>query len=217
MAPKAILFDLDGTLADTLEGIAWSMNHTLDQFGLPTHPVDAYRRFIGNGVRKLVERALPPGEADRLDEVMAAYMPLLESKGAEMSTAYDGIDAMLGGLAQREVSTAVLSNKPHQATVDVVRHLFPGHRFTAVRGHVDGTPVKPDPTSAHEVLDELGVGPADAWYVGDSDVDMQLAHRAGLLAVGAAWGLRGRDELLAHGARHVIGRPRDLIDLLDGG
>jgi len=210
-----MIFDLDGTLADTLAGIAASMNRTLAELGFPTHPTDAYRRFVGNGVRKLVERALPPEAADRVDEVTAIYRPRLETEGTAMATVYPGIHAMLDRLVERGVRLAVLSNKPHEATGDVVAKLFANQRFDVVRGHVDGTPVKPDPTSAIEVLSELGVEPLRAWYVGDSDVDMQLAHNAELKAIGVAWGLRGRAELKASGADHVIDTPGELIGLLD--
>lgn len=215
MTPKAIIFDLDGTLADTLAGIAWSMNHILEQLGLPAHETDAYRRMIGDGARKLVQRALPDDWADRVDEISAMYLPLLEREGAKRSTVFAGVPAMLEQLSTRGVRLAVLSNKPHDATRDVVDHLFPDHPFAIVRGHIDRTPVKPDPASAREVLGELGIESSEAWYVGDSDVDMQTAHNAGLRAIGVSWGMRGRAELEAHDADHVIDTPGELIELLD--
>jgi phosphoglycolate phosphatase len=213
MRPQAILFDLDGTLADTLAGIAWSMNHALEQLGLPTHPADRYRRFVGNGIEKLVERALPDDWADRVDEITAMYRPILEAEGTPRTNVFDGVPEMLEQLAARGLRLAVLSNKPHKATCDVVAHLFADHDFAVVRGHVDGTPVKPNPASARQVLAELGIQASGAWYVGDSDVDMQLAHNAGLRAIGVTWGMRDRAELQAHGADAIIDHPAELLAL----
>jgi len=213
--PDAIIFDLDGTLADTLHGIARTLNRVLDQFGLPSHPPEAYRRFVGNGVHKLVERALPPDQAHRTDEVLAVYRPLLHEHGAALSTVYAGIEPMLDALAQRRIPLAVLSNKPHDATVDVVNKLLGAGRFAEVRGHVEGRPVKPDPTVPRELLDRLDADPARSFYVGDSDVDVQTARNTGMVSVGVAWGLRGRAELEAEGADHVIDAAAELLNLVD--
>lgn len=213
MRPQAILFDLDGTLADTLAGIAWSMNQLLEKLGLPTHPTQRYRKFVGNGIDKLVERALPDDWADRVDEITAMYRPILEAEGTSRATVFDGVPEMLQRFAACGLRLAVLSNKPHKATCDVVAHLFADHDFAVVRGHVDGTPVKPDPTSARQVLNELGIAPSEGWYVGDSDVDMQLAHNADLRAVGVTWGMRDRAELQANRADAIIDQPAELLAL----
>lgn len=214
MTIRAVLFDLDGTLADTLDGIAASLNQTLERFDMPTHDRDTYRRFVGNGVRKLIERAVPDDRQDQVDAVLEAYLPVLEIRGPAMSRLYPGVIETLGQLHARSLPMGVLSNKPDTATVDVVNHLMGDVPFAIVRGQVDNAPVKPDPTVALQLVGEMGADPADVAYVGDSDVDMQLAHRAGFIGVGAAWGLRGRAELAAHDADHIIDNPRALIDLL---
>ncbi len=211
------IFDLDGTLADTLDGIAVCMNDVLARRGLPTHERDAYRRMIGNGVHKLVERALPDDQRHRATDFLAEYLPHLQQRGTELATLYEGIPQMLDALAERGVTMAVLSNKPHDATVDVVKHLLDGWPWRIVRGHVEGTPVKPDPTTALQICDELGVAPDGVFYVGDSNVDMDLATHAGFIGLGAGWGIRGRAELEAHGARHVFDSPGQLVDWMRRG
>ncbi len=218
MRPDAIIFDLDGTLADTLAGIAASMNQTLADFGYPTHPTDAYRRFVGDGIHKLIERALPPPpetDAQERERFLEAYLPRLSARGEAMNKPYPGITDMLDGLAARGLRLAVLSNKPHDATVACVDDLFGLDRFTLVRGHVESVPLKPDPGSVQPMLEELDVEAGRTFYVGDSNVDMDLANAAGMIGIGAAWGLRGRAELEAHGATHVIDHPMELVPLIE--
>lgn len=214
ISPHAIIFDLDGTLADTIDGIVQCMNDLLLRHGLPTHTPDAYRRMIGDGITKLVERALPADRQHMIDEFTAEYLPHLEAKGKALARLYDGIEPMLDDLTAREIPLAILSNKPHEATVGVVEHLLGRWPWQMVRGHVAGTPVKPDPTTAHAMCKTMQIEPVHAFYVGDSNVDMDLAANASFIGVGAAWGLRGRAELEAHGAKHVLESPGELIDLL---
>ncbi len=214
--PQAILFDLDGTLADSLDGIAASMNATLERFAYPTHPIDAYRRFVGDGVHKLVERALPPeADAHARARFLDAYLPMLHERGTALARPYGGVPEMLDQLRERDVPLAVLSNKPHDSTVACVEALFDPTLFAAVRGHVDGTAVKPDPQTALAMVRDMRAGPRGVWYVGDSSIDMQLARNAGFVGVGVAWGFRGRDELAAHGATHIIDHPAELVTLIE--
>jgi len=214
--PAAILFDLDGTLADTLEAIASSMNRTLERFGYPTHPTDAYRRFVGDGVHKLIERALPTHvTAEQREAFLGEYMPLLGMNSDTLGRPYPGVIELLDRLAEFDIPLGVLSNKPHDATVACVEALFGSERFTAVRGQVAEAPVKPDPTTVLEMLGELDARADRTLYVGDSNVDMDLARNASLIGVGAAWGLRGRAELEAHGAAHIIEYPLDLLPLIE--
>jgi phosphoglycolate phosphatase len=215
MTIQSVIFDLDGTLADTLDGIVASLNQVLKQFDLPTHPRDAFRQFIGDGVVKLVERALPPDRQSLTDEVLKAYLPVLTVRGRELSKPYDGVDRVLDELTRRGLPFAVLSNKPHDQTVDVVDHFFGRWSFQVVRGGKVGKPVKPDPQAALLIADALGVSADACAFVGDSNVDMQTASNAGMIGVGAAYGLRGRDELIAAGADHIIETPFELIALLD--
>ncbi len=210
----AIIFDLDGTLADTLDGIVDSLNSVLDEFGLPTHERDAFRRFIGDGVHKLVERALPDDKHHLAGDVLERYLPVLMTHGGEASRPYEGADRLLDALAASGTPFSVLSNKPHEPTVDVVARLFGQWRFAEVAGAKPGVPIKPDPTVALALAQHMGVAPGDCAFVGDSDVDMETARNAGMIAVGAAYGLRGRAELQAAGAHHLIDAPDELLRLI---
>jgi phosphoglycolate phosphatase len=214
MRIEAVIFDLDGTLADTLDGIVVSLNEVLQQFGFPIHDRQAYRRFIGDGVEKLVERALPTDRLDLRDEVLELYLPLLTRRGRELSQPYEGVDRVLDELTRRGLPFAVLSNKPHEQTVDVVAHLFSAWSFRVVRGWQANGPLKPDSRAASEIASVLDVPSRHCAFVGDSGVDMQTAINAKMIAVGAAYGLRGRDELIAAGADQIIDTPTELLDLI---
>jgi len=215
MVPQAILFDLDGTLADTLAGIAQCMNDVLARYDLPMHEPDAYRRMIGDGITKLVERALPDDQRHRVEPFIAAYLPHLETHGTSLARLYEGVPMMLDTIVERRIPMGVYSNKPHDATAAVVGQLLDRWPWQVVRGHLADTPVKPDPTVALQLCGELGTIPGAMWYVGDSNVDMDLAAAAGFIGIGAAWGMRGRAELEAHGAAHVLDAPDQLPALLD--
>ncbi len=214
MTIQAVIFDLDGTLADTLDGIVVSLNEVLKQFGLPTHDRQTYRQFIGDGVEKLVERALPSDRRSLRDEVLELYLPLLTIRGRELSQPYEGVDRVLDELTRRALPYAILSNKPHEQTVDVVAHHFSGWSFRIVRGWKVGCPVKPDPRAALEIARELDVPSGHCTFVGDSGVDIQTAINAKMIGIGAAYGLRGRDELIAAGADQIIDTPIELLDLI---
>ena len=211
---KAVLFDLDGTLADTIEDIGGAMNAALADAGLPAHPLDDYRRFIGDGIEALTERALPPGRAALRDPTMAAFRLHYAGRLVERTRPYDGIVAVLDALAARHISAAVLSNKPEPATVTIVERLFGPGRFVAVAGALPGRPRKPDPWRALDIARAAGVAPGDWLFVGDTAVDMQTAGAAGMTAIGAGWGYRGAGELAASGATALLARPADLIPLL---
>lgn len=214
MQIRAVIFDLDGTLADTLDGIAKAMNATLDEFGLPTHDPQTIRTFVGNGVQRLVERALPPGRRDLLPHVLNAYAPRLLAEGGDHSQPYDGAAEVLDELTRRGMPFSVLSNKPHEPTVDVVARLFPDHRFVEVAGAKPDAPIKPDPTAAVRLCQAMGVSPGECAFVGDSDVDIETGRNAGITTVGCAYGLRSRDELIDAGADHVIDSIGELLELL---
>lgn len=218
MKYKAVLFDLDGTLLDTLADLADSMNAALAREGMPTHPAEAYRYFVGDGVANLVRRAVPADRRDDrpLGENLAAAMRAEYRRRWDAKTRpYDGVPELLAELARRGLRTAVLSNKPHESTCLCVGKLLAFHRFGAVQGVADGVPLKPDPAGALGIADRLDVAPADFLYVGDTGTDMRTAVAAGMYAVGALWGFRPADELAAAGARKLIERPADLLDLAD--
>jgi len=210
--PRAAIFDLDGTLADTLADIAAAMNHALAALELPTHDLAAYRRFVGEGVEQLTTRALPADRQELRPALIERYIARYDDVLLDESRPYDGIPELLDALASRGVALAVLSNKPDPSTQRVVAGLFPAGRFAAVRGRRPDVPRKPDPHAALAVAAELGVAPADFAFVGDTAIDMKTAVAAGMLPVGAAWGFRP-EELAPNGARFVAARPAEVLQV----
>lgn len=216
MTFKAVIFDLDGTLLDTLEDIARSMNRVLVARGIPGHDKDAYRYFVGDGARRLVFRALPVNRRDdgTVDECLAALSAIYDTDWKNATRPYDDVPEMLEALAGRDVKLAVLSNKPHGNTLRCVSDFFPGRNFSVVFGHREGIPLKPDPGAALEIAKMLDLAPAEIVYCGDTAVDMLTATAAGMRPVGVLWGFRPERELRDNGARDVIEHPLDLITLL---
>jgi len=216
MKHEAVLFDLDGTLLDTLADLADSMNAALAEMGFPQHPRDAYRGFVGDGVRALGVRVLP-GERrddDTVDDVIERMQAEYAKRWDNKTRAYPGVGELLDGLAGRGVKSAVLSNKPDEFTRLCVSRFLADWRFDVVRGVSDGLAPKPDPGGALGVSGRLSVPPERMLYLGDTDTDMQTAVAAGMYPVGAAWGFRTPRELREHGAAAIIDRPPDLLDML---
>jgi phosphoglycolate phosphatase len=212
----AVLFDLDGTLLDTLRDIGDACNRVLLERGYPPHPIDAYRYLVGDGARMLWARALPEGERDdeTIDDCLEAYIAEY-ARGWNVNTQpYDGIGEMLDALVSRGLKLAVLSNKPHPFTVQCVETFLARWQFHAVRGQGDAFPRKPDPASAIDVARQLGTTPGRILYVGDTATDMQTATAAGMYAVGVLWGFRERDELESNGAKQIVAHPRELLPLV---
>ncbi|MFP4053458.1 MAG: HAD family hydrolase [Phycisphaerae bacterium] len=217
MPYEAVLFDLDGTLLDTLEDLADSANAALEARGLPTHPLDAYRFFVGDGMRNLVRRTLPAeAAADEgfVDTVLGEMKHAYSERWDARTRPYDGVPALLDGLAERGVKTCIVSNKPHDFTVLCVERLLPGWRFHAIQGVSDDVPPKPDTTGTLRSARTLGVPPQRFLYLGDTNTDMKTANAAGMFAVGAAWGFRPVEELRENGARAIAARPTDLLEML---
>jgi phosphoglycolate phosphatase len=212
----AVLFDLDGTLLDTLEDLADSTNAALTDLGFPSRPVDEYRVLVGDGIRNLALRALPQGhkDAQTVDRCVRLTRAEYGRRWDAKTRPYPGVPELLDELAARQVRMAILSNKPDPATREVVAKLLPRWTFEVVRGARDAVPLKPDPAAALDVAAALGAAPRDVLYLGDTNTDMQTARAAGMRAVGALWGFRTADELLAAGARDLIAHPLDLLPLL---
>lgn len=214
---RTVIFDLDGTLLNTIDDLADSMNLALTQHGFPEHPVERYKKFVGNGVAVLTQRAMadfPHTEAQEaavLGDFRVHYARLQRNKTAP----YPGIRMLLLDLNRRGVPVSVLSNKPHEDTGRVVRGYFPEISFFRIVGQSDTVPPKPDPTGVFGVLRDLGCEKEEVLYVGDSLVDMQTAKNAGLYAVGVLWGFRDREELEENGADTLIAEPHELLALLD--
>lgn len=209
---KLVIFDLDGTLLDTIGDLAAGVNHALGECGFPLHPQPAYRFMVGNGIMKLFERALPEGEktTENIARMKELFIPYYDLHDTELTRPYPGIELLLDSLRDAGVAMAVASNKYDRATQRLVAHYFPDVRFTAVLGNREGIPVKPDPTVVHEILSTAGVCASDTLFVGDSGVDMHTAANAGVDAAGVTWGFRPREELEQFAPAHIVDRP-DLI------
>ena len=197
--PRGVIFDLDGTLADSLEDIAAAMNRTLAAHGFPLHPASAYRTFVGEGVRKLVERALPPGTEQLRESFLGAYQADYAEHLLDATRLFPGIPEVLDGLRSAGVPVGVLSNKPDLPTRRMVDALCSRWKFGAVFGERPGVPRKPDPTLALVLADALGAPPETVAFVGDTSVDMLTARAASMRPVGVLWGFRPK-EVLASGA-----------------
>ncbi|MBN1269185.1 MAG: HAD family hydrolase [Kiritimatiellae bacterium] len=212
-----IIFDLDGTLLDTLEDIADSMNAVLARHGWPVHEPDAYRYFVGDGIEELVRRSLPGGLPDdgRVEECLATMRREYADRWSDKTRPYDGIPELLDALERRGVKMAVLSNKPDHFTREMVEYYFGLGRFVPAFGTRSGVPPKPDPTASFEIARQLGIEPTHFAHVGDTPVDMQTARAADMLAVGVTWGFRPAEELRAAGAEVLVDHPRNVLALLD--
>lgn len=217
MSYRAVLFDLDGTLLDTLADLAAAGNAALRAMGLPEHPVEAYRYFVGDGMERLVRRLLPAecGDAATLAACGARMRAEYAARWADTTRPYAGVAELLDALAARRLPLAVLSNKPDEFTQLCVARLLPQWRFEVILGAQAGWPRKPDPATALEIARRLAVPPADVLYLGDTNTDMQTATAAGMFAVGVLWGFRTANELLAAGARVLLAQPTELLDLLE--
>ena len=213
---KLVIFDLDGTLLDTIADLADAANYALQQLGYPTHPVDTIRTYVGNGINKLLERALP--EAERNEEnvmrMRSHFVPYYDMHNADLSAPYPGIVALLEALQAKGVTLAVASNKYQAATEKLVKHYFPTIRFVEVLGQREGIAVKPDPTIVFDILRKADVSPEEVLYVGDSGVDMQTAMNAKVDAVGVTWGFRPRAELEGFCPKGVNEKAEGLLEFV---
>jgi len=212
----AVLFDLDGTLLDTLQDLADSTNRALARLGFPPHEVDEYRYFVGGGRDVLAFRALPADQRDKVNidklvsEIDSDYLDHWEDN----TKLYAGVSQLLDALTERGIKLAVLSNKAHNFTELMVSRMLARWHFEEVIGASASIPRKPDPTVALQIARRLKIPPAAFIYLGDSDIDMKTAVAAGMYPVGAGWGFRPADELIASGAKMVIDQPCDLLRLL---
>ena len=204
-------------MLDTLTDIANSTNAALTRLGFPTHPVDAYRYFVGDGSECLIRRVLPKGRDDdkTIQTCQQAVLDEYARRWSENTQPFPGIPELLNELEERGIPKAVLSNKQDDFTQRTVSTLLPGYSFRIVRGALPTVPVKPDPTAALQIAEEMGIPPARFLYVGDTNTDMQTAHAAGMYGAGALWGFRTAEELKANGAKILLKSPQDVLNLLD--
>lgn len=209
---RAVLFDLDGTLTNTLQDIGDAMNRALRLHDLPEWPLDAYRYLVGDGAKKLAQRAVRDRQELALS-VQKEYQAYYEKHTLVATRPYDGVPEMLKALQERQIKLAVFSNKPDADTKNVVAHFFPEINWASVRGQVEGVPVKPDPMGALLTAQAMGVQPAEVLYLGDTSTDMCCAVNAGMIPVGVLWGFREESELRQNGAVHLLSRPKDIFTL----
>ena len=211
---QTVIFDLDGTILNTLEDLAAAGNWICRKRGWQEHTVEEYRQLVGTGMRNLLCLLDPMGDADpALDEALAEYMEYYGQHCMEKTAPYDGIPQLLAELRRRGLKLAVYSNKGDRFCGQLVEHYFPGV-FHLIRGKVDGVPVKPDPIGLGLVMDALGAEKVTTLYVGDSNVDMETARNGKLVSCGVTWGFRGRKELQEAGAVHLADTAEELLSLI---
>ena len=212
LSAKAVFFDLDGTLIDSLDDLADTTNEVLARYGLPTHPVQDYCYFVGDGIHTMLQRTVPKGtDAAIVDALVAEAKAEYGQHWARKTQVYAGIAPMLVQLQDKGVQLAVLSNKLQQFTSMVVNHFFPHQPFVLVKGSPEGGKAKPDPAMALGMAQELGLRPEEVLFMGDTRVDMETATAAGMVPVGVLWGFRPKEELLAHGAKYLLEQPQDVF------
>lgn len=214
---KLAIFDLDGTLLNTIGDLAVGCNHVLEAEGLPTHTYEQYCMMVGNGVKRLVERALPEElrTPEFIEQTRSRFVEFYYENIDTHTVPYNGIPELLAELQSRGIRLAVASNKFQAGVERLVARFFPEVRFEMTLGGREGVPAKPAPDIALEILRHTGIDAADTLFIGDSGVDMQTAHAAGATAIGCAWGFRSREELAENNADHIISHPSELIALCD--
>jgi len=214
MPYQAVLFDLDGTLLDTLEDLSDSTNAALAELGIPGHPLEAYKQFVGDGLENLLRRVLRQEPLDEALLVRGIELTRREYAGrwAKKSKPYPGIPDLLDRLSRQGIPMAVFSNKPDEFTQLCVTQLLSGWHFEAVQGATSELPRKPDPRGALAIAAQMGIAPGKILYLGDTNTDMQTAVAAGMFPVGALWGFRTADELLASGAASLVKTPTEVLD-----
>ncbi len=211
MKYKAIVFDLDGTLTDTLADLKNSVNHALSEFGFPARSLEEIRSFVGNGVRRLIYLSVPENTPDEVSEkCLDVFKAYYKDHSCVETKPYDGIIEMLSELKSRGIKTAVVTNKMHEAAVDIVKLFFDGLIDVTI-GQIDGVAQKPQPDSVFLALQKLGVSKDNAAYVGDSEVDCMTAQNAGIPCIGVTWGFRDREILENNGAQFIVDMPKQIL------
>ena len=210
---KLVIFDLDGTLLNTIDDLGNACNYALRQAGMPEHPLAAYNYMVGNGVRKLMERAAPDAKAEDIDALLADFRVYYDTHCTECTRPYPGIKELLTNLSRQGIKLAVASNK-YQAAVDkIISHFFGDVEFAAIRGEQTGCPRKPDPSILFAILGETPTAKSDVMMVGDSAVDMETARRACVESAGVTWGFRPVSELRSAYADHIVTDPGEIFDI----
>ena len=214
---KLVIFDLDGTLLNTIADLAAATNYALQACGYPTHDTDAYRFFVGKGINKLFERALPEGTRSKENvlKIRSLFVPYYNEHNADLSRPYPGIENLLETLQKKGYMLAVASNKYHEATQKLIKQYFPRINFLAILGQRENIPAKPDPQVVYEIMEKAGVERNEVVYIGDSSVDMQTGANAGVTTIGVCWGFRPRTELEAYNPSLIAEQAEDILQFLE--
>ncbi|RXJ65919.1 HAD family hydrolase [Halarcobacter ebronensis] len=216
MKAKAVIFDMDGTILNSLEDIAISSNIVLKEFNFPTHKIEDYKNFVGGGVQILLDNCTPKDISQELyKKVFERFKEVYENNVHNRTKPYEGIYELLKELKRREIKMGILSNKMHDFTLKYYEKFFMDFNMQEVHGQKSHIPKKPDPMGATLIAKSFNLEPSQILFVGDSDVDMQTAKAAGMISVGVAWGFRGIEELIEHGANHIVKTPIDILNLLE--
>ncbi len=216
MKYKAVIFDLDGTLLNTIDDLADSANRVLSSLCFPTHETEKYKYFVGNGIPKLIERCLPPDKQEYKEKALQLFIKDYELHSRDKTAPYPGINELLKALSDMGISMGVITNKAHSIAGEVVEYFMGKNIFCYVRGLDETIKAKPDPNGALSVAERLLVKPCDVLYVGDSGVDMQTALNAGFTPCGVTWGFRKEDELKENGAVYIVHTPGEIVSIVKG-
>lgn len=210
------IFDLDGTLLNTIQDLGEATNHALDELGYPTHSIESYNKMVGNGVTKLLERALPVDARSvrKIEAMRTHFLEFYNEHLCDNTAPYPGIPELLAELQSRNVNIAVASNKYQSAVTKLITHFFGNLNWAAIHGNREGVPTKPDPSVVFAILNEVPTPKADVLYIGDSGVDMETARRACVTSCGVTWGFRSRRELADAYADNIVSTPDDILSLL---
>ena len=216
MKEYAFIFDLDGTLIDSLTDIALCANKVLEEFNLPTHTIENYKTFVGGGAEVLIENCTPENSSEKLiQEVLEQFKVVYDQKLQGNTQPYNGVYELLEILKNQNYKVGILSNKPHKFTLKYVEQFFSSYNIIESHGQKEGVPKKPDPAGAIKIAKSFNIPCKDIYFIGDSDIDMQTAKNSGMIAVGVKWGFRGIDELLENGADFIVDTPLDILKLLN--
>lgn len=213
---KLVIFDLDGTLLNTIEDLGEAANYALERTGFPTHAIASYPYFVGNGVTKLLQRVLPEDARtdENVDNLRKYFMEYYDKHNTDNTKPYPGIESLLAELQDSGVNVAVASNKYDSAVKKLINHYFPNIKWSAMEGQKEGVPVKPDPSIVFEILTKAPTAKADVLYVGDSGVDMETARRACITSCGVTWGFRPITELISYHAENIVNQPNEILELV---
>ncbi len=212
---KLVIFDLDGTLLDTLEDLKECTNYILRKYQFPEHPLDSYRYFVGNGIPVLIQKAIPDNTPKELElQILEEFLEYYSIHKADRTAPYSGIVSLLETLQNKGIQIAVASNKIHDAMAPLMQFYFPTIQFLAALGSREGVPPKPHPQIVEDIISMTDFDLSEVLYVGDTKVDMDTAHQAHLKAVGVLWGFRDREELEGAGAEYIINSPEQLLPLI---